>query len=346
MGLIQFANLQSGFRIQTGDTHEIAATPMRTQETMTLIGREHDGGPLVYLCEIPVKYSAQEREIRFDEAIQDERKNVQIIRRSMSWSQHEVKFNVDADETKPFRELIKPGYHFVRAKWPYEHGFVMCAPFKSSSKKERPELLLDSQNLCPHAESDGIKVFKREDEIKDFVNNTNCDFWERLPKLTAGNFKPALPEVFPNNVRNIEDENWLCGVCADFQSYYNELEQSSEVQDLWRQTRARSVSFTFPQAGISKRIRLYDDDHKDRMKDYETLLKYSIAESLAGPYGMTDGLHGKPVTVNIARIYRGHLNKINERIKTELNKKDKSVKKELTLMRGTIARASTNKNPF
>lgn len=346
MGLIRFANLQTGMRASDTDTHEIAATRMRNIETMSLIGREHDGGPLVYLYEIPAKYSAQEREVRFEEVILDGKKQPQTIRRSISWTQHEVKFNLEDEDTAPFREFIKAGHHFVRAKWPYEHGFVMYSPFKPASKKDRPGLLLDPQDLLIHAESAGTKVFKSETSLLNFVKSTTYDFWERQPKLTAGSFRPALAEVFPNNVRNIEKEDWLCGVCADFEAYYQEIEQSPEVQDLLRQTRNRIVSFTFPKAGIGKRIRLYDDDHKDRMKDYETLLKYSIAEALAGPYDSKDGLQGKPVTVNVARIYRGHLNKINERIKTEIEQKNEQVQHGLTLMQSTIARANTNKNPF
>lgn len=346
MGLIRFMNLQSGMRIAGTEAHEIAATPMRTQESMALIGRTHEGGPLVYLCEIPVKYSGQEREVRFEEVIQDSSGHPQIVRRSLSWTQHEVKFNLEAKETEPFRTLVKPGYHFVRAKWPYEHGFVMWSPFKTASHKDRPRLLLDTCGLLTETEYDDAQVFKEETAVMNFAKNFSYDYWERQSKLTAGNFRPALTDVFPNNVRNIEEEDWLCGVCANFEESYHELENSSEVQDLLKQTRERTVSFTFPKAGISERIRLYDDDYKDRMKDYETLLKYSIAEALAGPYSSKDGLCGEPVTINVARIYRGHLNAINRRIKTELEKKDKSVRRGLSYMQKSISRSSTNKNPF
>ena len=147
------------------------------------------------------------------------------------------------------------------------------------------------------------------------------DFWEKGPFLTAGISGPDMPSG-DGESREI---SWkararlVLGVCDDFDAYVNELLESDEIKELLRRTECNEIDF-WPlkdrhnhEVRLTVRPRLFDEV----INEAYSLMLLSIRQALAGPHEDSQKYEGKPVTVKVNHIYRGHLDRLNRKINRE-----------------------------
>lgn len=342
MGLIRLASRDLRELEDELEPQEVGAfDAVRPKETTaTLIGRSLPGGPLVYLAEVPITVRPDTCIVRYQEAILEDG-TVKFISRETPFFRDEFKFDLTSKkikETAQYRSQVKVGYHLVKAKMPYESGLVQWSRFKGRSK-ERPLLILDKSNLLKPSDyynpDKEVVAFTNIQDLRRSIRRSRLDYWEMQRRLTAAQFRSVLPIAFPNAIRN-DSRLWVCSICENVRDFFEELRASERVQKLLKLTANRTIRFDYRPAPISQKIRLYEDDSENMNLLCQTIMDYSIYQSLAG-LSLSETrfkmpLLGQPVLERVEQLYTGHLNKLNERIDRKINgKKTKKGKNNLVL---------------
>lgn len=267
----------------------------------------HSAGPqsvLIYHDEIPIIRTEIDRTIEYHE----ERVNIQTQR------SHLIKYRTswwrDEYSIEKRHHSIKPGFHLVRASWPYAAYRVGYASFKASMQSSVNFIIGDASKPWQRTYSDMEYVFSvggLRERIETFENDYWCD--ENL--LVAANFLSPLPVDAAGKMRRKKKTHWILGVCEDFNRHHKELTDSREVKRLLYFTEKNRIMFTHRKAALD--LKLWPETILQR----ENIMQIAIAQALSGLDEKHERFRGGAVTKLVSKLYRNGLDRYNSRISTQ-----------------------------